>query len=233
MKKQGNWIVFCLLVCMIVLLAAYWGSWAVTTMVENTPIDRAHTIIIDAGHGGEDGGASSADGILESRYNLEIALRLEELFHFLGMETNMIRNTDISVYTEGETLAQKKRSDLKERVRRVNEAKNGLLLSIHQNSFPDSQYHGAQVFFAGTEGSQVLANALQTALNRSLNSQSNRNSKKAEGIYLMEHIQAPGVLIECGFLTNPAESRNLRKPECQKKLCGIIATTVCEYLSNN
>ena len=232
MKKQGNWIVFCLLVCVTVLLAAYWGSWAVTTMVENAPIDRAHTIIIDAGHGGEDGGASSADGILESQYNLEIALRLEELFHFLGMETNMIRNTDISVYTEGETLAQKKRSDLKERVRRVNEAKNGLLLSIHQNSFPDSQYHGAQVFFAGTDGSQVLANALQTALNRSLNSQSNRNSKKAEGIYLMEHIQAPGVLIECGFLTNPAESRNLRKPEYQKKLCGIIATTVCEYLSN-
>lgn len=232
MKKHGNWIAFCLLVCAIVLFAAYWGSWAVTAMVENAPIDRAHTIIIDAGHGGEDGGASSADGIPESRYNLEIALRLEELFHFLGMETNMIRKTDISVYTAGETLAQKKRSDLKERVRLVNDTKNGLLLSIHQNSFPDSQYHGAQVFYASTEGSQALAKDLQTALNLSLDPESTRNIKKADGIYLMEHIQTPGVLIECGFLTNPAERRNLLKPEYQKKLCCIIAATVCEYLSN-
>ena len=140
----------------------------------------------------------------------------------------MIRTTDTSVYTKGETIAQKKASDLKERVRIVNETGNALLLSIHQNNFPDSRYSGAQVFYAGTQGSEALAKKLQQNL---VNPGSNRKSKKSDGVYIMEHIDCTGVLIECGFLSNAAEEARLRSPEYQKKLCCVIAATVREYLT--
>ena len=94
---------------------------------------------------------------LESSFNLEISLRLNDLFHLLGYETRMIRTTDTSVYTKGDTIAQKKASDLKERVRIVKDTENALLLSIHQNIFPEGKYSGAQVFYADTPGSEALA----------------------------------------------------------------------------
>lgn len=232
MKKRRSWIPFYLLTIAAVLVAAEWGSRTVTVIAENTPISREHCIIIDPGHGGEDGGATSCTGIVESTYNLDISLRLNDLFHLLGYDTRMIRTTDISVYTKGETIAQKKVSDLKERVRIVNETENALLLSIHQNNFSDSRYSGAQVFYAETQGSEFLAKQLQDTFAATLNPGSNRKSKKSDGVYLMEHIQCTGVLIECGFLSNAAEEAKLRDPEYQKKLCCVIAATVSEYLSN-
>lgn len=232
MKKRKSWILFYILIIGGVLFAAEWGSRAVTVISENTPIKRKNCIIIDPGHGGEDGGATSCTGVLESTYNLEISLRLNDLFHLLGYETKMIRTTDTSIYTKGETIAQKKVSDLKERVRIVNETENGLLLSIHQNNFSDSRYSGAQVFYAGTEGSEQLAKQLQTAFVSTLNPGSNRKSKKSDGVYLMEHIDRTGVLIECGFLSNVQEEANLKSGEYQKKLCCVIAAIVNQYLSN-
>lgn len=220
------------LILALTLLAAHWGSRAVTVFTENAPIPRKHTIIIDPGHGGVDGGATSCTGILESRFNLEISLRLNDLFRFLGHDTKMIRTEDISVYTAGDTIAKKKMSDLKERVRMVNETENALLLSIHQNNFPDSRYSGGQVFYAGSEGSQMLAKVLQSAFVTYLNPGSRRQEKKSSGVYLMEHIHCPGVLIECGFLSNPEEEAKLRRPDYQKKLCAVIVCTVTEYLPN-
>lgn len=208
------------------------GSRAVTTMVESTPIERSCTIVIDAGHGGVDGGATSCTGKLESAFNLEIAQKLKDLLHFLGLDTKMIRNSDISVYTRGETIAQKKVSDLRERVRIVNETENALLLSIHQNNFSDSRYSGAQVFYGHEQGSEALAKQLQAAFVSTLNPGSRRQSKKSDGIYLMEHIDCTGILIECGFLSNPREEANLRDPAYQRKLCCVIGSTVSTYLSN-
>lgn len=232
MGKGKRWKLLYILIIAGVLVAAELGSRAVTVIAENTPVRRAHCLIIDAGHGGEDGGATSCTGRLESTYNLEIALRLRDLMHLLGYDTKMIRTTDTSVYTKGETIAQKKVSDLKERVRLVNETEGGLLLSIHQNNFSDSRYSGAQVFYAGTQGSEELAKQLQSAFIASVNPGSNRKSKKSDGVYLMEHIERTGVLIECGFLSNVQEEAQLRSPEYQKKLCCIIASTVSQYLSN-
>lgn len=232
MKKGKGWVWFYCLTIAAVLLAAQWGSRAVTVIAENTPVEREHRIVIDAGHGGEDGGATSCTGIVESTYNLSISTRLNDLFHLLGYETRMIRTTDTSVYRKGETIAQKKVSDLKERVRMVNETEKALLLSIHQNNFPDGRYSGAQVFYAGTAGSEDLARQLQSAFVSSLNPGSSRRCKKSSGIYLMEHINCTGVLIECGFLSNPGEEAKLRSAEYQKKLCCVIAATVSEYLSN-
>lgn len=231
MKKGKLWAVLYVVIVLGTLAAAEWGSRTVTAMVKNVSLERGNCIVIDPGHGGEDGGATSCTGRLESTYNLEISLRLSDLLRLLGCETRMIRTTDTSVYTKGETIAQKKASDLKERVRIVNETENALLLSIHQNNFPDSRYSGAQVFYAGTQGSEALAKKLQQNLVASLNPGSNRKSKRSDGVYLMEHIDCAGVLIECGFLSNAAEEARLRSPEYQKKLCCVIAATVREYLT--
>lgn len=217
-----------LLILLAVLAAVIGGSKVVSVLNTYAPIQRERTIIIDAGHGGVDGGATSCTGVLESQFNLEIALRLEDLCHLLGMDTRMIRRTDSSVYTNGDTIAQKKVSDLKERVRIVNETKNSVLISIHQNHYTDGKYHGAQVFYAPTEGSQQLANAIQSALLSTVNKGSNRQIKRADGVYLMQHIQCPGVLIECGFLSNPQEEYQLRSADYQKRLCVIIACTISQ-----
>lgn len=232
MRNGIRWKLMYLLTILGVLAAAHFGSRAVTVIAENRPVLREHCIVIDAGHGGEDGGATSCTGKSESTYNLEISLRLRDLMHLLGYETRMVRTTDTAVYTKGETIAQKKVSDLKERVRIVNETDGALLLSIHQNNFSDSRYSGAQVFYNGTEGGEELAKQLQSALVSAVNPGSSRKSKRIEGVYLMEHIHCTGVLIECGFLSNALEERLLQSPEYQKKLCCVIAATVGQYLSN-
>jgi len=212
------------------VFAAMIGNKAITAMVENTPLEGRHCIIIDAGHGGVDGGATSCTGVLESQINLEIALRLEDLIHLLGYPTLMIRTEDISVYTQGDTIAAKKISDLKERVRIVNETNNAILISIHQNYFTDSRYNGAQVFYPKTDGSEVLAKDLQRSLVNALNFGSHRQAKPVSGVYLMEHIQNTAILIECGFLSNPEEEAKLRSAEYQKKLCCVIGASVGKFL---
>ena len=214
------------------ILLTWWFSQSVTTFSETMPPERQNCIILDAGHGGEDGGAVSCTGIPESRFNLEIVLRLNDLFHLLGHETKMIRTEDVSIYRSGNTLSQKKISDLKERVRITNETASAVLLSIHQNYFSDPQYSGAQVFYAKSSGSAALAEKVQSALQAGFDAKNNRKAKKIGNVYLMEHISCPGILIECGFLSNPAEEILLRTPDYQKKLCGIIASTVQSYLSN-
>lgn len=215
--------------CFIAAAAA--GSRAVTAMAESRPVERSHRIVIDAGHGGEDGGAVSCTGVPESGINLQIALRLDDLLHLMGHETVMVRTTDISVYTEGETLGQKKASDLKARVKLVNETENAVLVSIHQNTYSGAKYSGAQVFYAKTEGSEALAKQLQSAFIQTVNPGSKRQAKKITGLYLFEHITRPGILVECGFLTNAEEEVKLRSIDYQKKLCCVIAASLSQYLN--
>lgn len=228
LKKFWPLYLFTVILC---LAATVGADRAVTTIAENTPITRSQTIVIDAGHGGEDGGATSCTGVLESHLNLEIALRLRDLCHLLGYETRMIRTSDISVYTQGNTLAAKKASDLRQRVRIVNSLENGILISIHQNVFADSRYDGAQVFYAPTGSSKELADILQSAFVASVNPGSNRKSKPANGVYLMQHIERPGILVECGFLSNPEEEAKLRSADYQKKLCCVIVSGLSRYIN--
>lgn len=214
------------------LFAAMWGDRAVTVMSQNEPVPERMCMIIDAGHGTPDGGAVSCTGAYESTINLEISQRLKDLFRLLGYDTKMLRSGPNSIYTEGETIGQKKISDLKERVRLVNETDRGILLSIHQNHYTDSRYSGAQMFYANTAGSEPLAVQLQAAFVEHLNPGSNRQAKKCQGIYLMEHIQCTAVLVECGFLSNPVEEASLRNAEYQKKICCVIVSAVSNYLAN-
>ena len=212
------------------LFIAIGGSRAITVLSENATVYERKTVVIDAGHGGVDGGAISCTGISESQFNLEIAQKLNDLLNLLGINTVMIRNSDCSVYTTGETIGQKKISDLKERVRIVNSTENCILVSIHQNLFTDGKYYGAQVFYAPTEGSQILSKTIQNAFIKTINTNSNRQEKKADSIYLMQHINCPGVLVECGFLSNPQEEYLLRTKEYQQKVSSVIACSVSNFL---
>lgn len=233
--KRDNWIVFTpfyLLVVIVFLGIAQMSSNTVTTINQKIPVARDHHIVIDAGHGGIDGGATSCTGVLESQLNLEIALRLEDMFHLLGYDTVMIRRTDESIYTQGNTIASQKVSDLKERVRITNETHNAVLISLHQNTFQDSKYHGAQVFYSDNEHSKKIAQLLQTSVISTLNPDSQRKPKPAKGVYLMEHITCPGILVECGFLTNPEEEAQLRDSVYQMKLCAVISTVLSSYLAD-
>lgn len=234
MKKEKiiGLVPYYLLAVILVLAIASGGSRAVTTAVQNGSVPRAHCIVLDPGHGGIDGGATSCTGVLESRLNLEISLRLNDLFHLLGYETVMIRTTDTSVYTEGNTIAAQKLSDLKERVRIVNETTGAILVSIHQNTFSDSRYSGAQVFYDTAGLGKDLAKQLQQQLISSLDPDSKRQEKKGKGIYLLEHSEKPAVLVECGFLSNPEEEAMLRSERHQQNLCCVIVSAVSCYLQN-
>lgn len=234
MKKHDAWLTLIpiySLVFLVVLLSTILGSKAITVMSQSSPLEDRHTIIIDAGHGGEDGGATSCTGYLESAINLEIALRMDDMMHLLGYNTAMIRTTDTAIHTKGNTISARKASDLKERAKLANNTENAILISIHQNYFSDDRYSGAQVFYPSAGDSEALGKQLQTNLVRTLNPNSKRLAKKASGVYLLEHIECTGVLVECGFLSNPEEEQKLRSDYYQKQLCAVIAATIGSFLA--
>ena len=221
--------VYCIILIATIIVTIV-GNQAFTVFSEDKITDTRRCVIIDPGHGGVDGGATSCTGVLESNINLDIALKLNDLLQLLGMKTIMIRSTDCSIFTDGSSIAAKKVSDLKNRVAIINNAQNPLLISIHQNYFPDSKYSGAQVFYGKGEGSATLAKNLQTLFVNTLNPGSNRKAKKASGIYLMENITCTGVLIECGFISNFREEQLLLDKDYQKKLCCVIASGCSTHL---
>lgn len=232
MRKMLQLISLYILVIGLIVGLAVVGNRTATDLATQAPIKNRQCVIIDAGHGGIDGGATSCTGVLESKLNLEISARLNDLLHLLGISTLMIRTDDRSVYTSGQTIAAKKVSDLKERVRIINSTSNAVLISIHQNHFTDSRYDGAQVFYASTDRSKEIAGIVQNALKEHLKRDNNRDIKKADCIYLLDKINCTGILIECGFLSNPVEEAKLRTPAYQQKLCSIIGSALSRFLSN-
>lgn len=184
------------------------------------------TIVVDPGHGGEDGGAVSTDGTVhESGLNLEVAQRVCDLLRFTGQRVVMTRTEDVSIHSpEAKSMRQKKVSDLHNRAALVNGIERAVLVSIHQNSLPSSQVtHGAQVFWNTQEGAEPLADAVQAALNASINVGNEKHPKKIPStIYLMKQITAPGILVECGFLSNAGETAKLQTPAYQRRLAAAI-----------
>ena len=230
MKKQSALVLALCLFALVLAMCLYSAprlAQEATAYAQAAPV-----VVIDAGHGGEDGGASSPDGVLESGLNLQFALRMRDLLQFAGVETMMLRETDTALYTDGcSGIAEKKVSDLNNRVLRTNQAPNAVLLSVHQNFFTEAKYRGAQVFYAKTPGSQALAGQLQTNLALGLEPGNRRQCKPSDGVYLMEHIGCTGVLVECGFLSNYEEEQRLLQPDYQKKLAAVIAGTLSVWLS--
>ena len=182
-------------------------------------------LVLDAGHGGEDGGAVSLSGALESQLNLAIAQRVDDVLGLYGVQVLMLRDEDISLHSEGaDSLREKKVSDLHNRAATVQAQENAVLLSIHQNSYPDQRYSGAQVFYAPTEGSEPLAQLTQEVLRLALDPDNDRQCKQIpDTIYLMNHVSCPAILVECGFLTNPREEQLLQSGTYQTKLAAALA----------
>ena len=188
-------------------------------------------LIIDAGHGGEDGGAVTDDGVRESGINLKVAQRLEGLAAFWGADTLMTRTVDeIDYPSELKTTRARKNYDQRSRVDLINAQPDAVLISIHQNRFPNPRPRGTQVFYASTQGSAELGAISHDNLIRVLNPDSRRVvAPIAETIYLMKQIDCPAVLVECGFLSNPDEARLLQEDEYQKKLALVMFASFLQY----
>ena len=222
-------------ICLITALALVTALLTITLRQlegQNTPAispvitGRVGTLVLDAGHGGEDGGAVSVTGVPESQINLAIVLKLDDLLGFYGEAPLLLRSEDISLHdSDAVTMREKKVSDLKNRVSAIEAVRDATLLSIHQNTFPEGKYHGAQTFYAPTDGSQELAQSIQTAIQTALQTDNSREIKKIpDTVYLMNHITCRAVLLECGFLTNPEEEAMLRDEAYQRKLAALLAS---------
>ena len=194
--------------------------------------DDRITVIIDAGHGGEDGGAE-VDGILEKDINLSIADKLADTLRLCGVRVTEIRDEDISVYDDSaQTLREKKVSDLKHRVEIVNGSENNILVSIHQNKFDNSAYSGAQVFYSSNnDKSRVLAESIRNSVVSLLQNDNTRELKPANSdIYLLDNATVPAVIVECGFLSNDEERAKLLDSGYQSEMAYSIAMGVLEYI---
>lgn len=189
-------------------------------------------IVIDAGHGGEDGGAISANGISEADINLSIALKLQNLLEQSGTTVILTRSTDESIYdaeNDG-SIRQKKISDLKNRVKLGNESSADIFVSIHLNKIPQTQYDGWQTFYNknNLEGKR-LAESIQKNLNETIQKENNRVAKSIENIYIIDHIEIPTAIVECGFLSNQEELKNLQDEIYQEKLAWGIYTGIMSW----
>ena len=192
-----------------------------------------YTPVIDPGHGGFDPGTESINGVTESQINLEIALKTDMLMRFLGLDTIVTRDADVSVHdVDAVSIRDKKATDLANRVHLVNGVENAALLSIHQNYFDQSQYFGAQVFYNGAMN-KTFADTMQEALRRALDPSNTRQSKTTGNVYLLNNVTAPAVLIECGFLSNPGEEALLRSEGYQRKVAMAICQGFLEFAGSN
>ena len=190
------------------------------------------TVVLDAGHGGSDGGAVSCTGARECEINLAITQRLDDLLHLLGCPTLQLRQGDTDLASaDAASISEKKVTDLKNRVARINQQADAVLVSIHQNQFSQSQYRGAQVFYATNAESRAFAALMQQNLRAGLDPANKRECKPGSGIFLLEKIECPGILVECGFLSNPSEEALLRSKDYQKRLAAVLAGSITAFLA--
>lgn len=200
----------------------------------NNSADNTKTIIIDAGHGGEDGGAVGVDGISEKEINLEISKKLQKLFEFNGFNVIMTRQDDNSIHDDGaKTISERKKSDIKNRFKIIEENKNAIVLSIHQNKFEQEYCKGAQIFYGNNnDNSKVLAEFIQDSFIKKLQPDNKRTIQNDNrDIYLLKNVTVPIVLVECGFLSNHEDANNLRNDDYQKKIALSIFKGVMDYYS--
>lgn len=192
------------------------------------------TVIIDAGHGGVDGGTSAKDGTLEKELNLQIALKLNDILEAMGVKTILVRDTDISIHDDtATTIRQKKVSDLKNRLNIINNTEDSIFVSIHQNHYGESKYKGTQIFYSkNNPDSLKLAQALRMPVVTYLQPENTREIKRSGSeIYLLNNAQSPSVMIECGFLSNSEDTELLKNEKYQQKLAFIISLGIIDYFS--
>lgn len=188
-------------------------------------------ILIDAGHGGIDGGAVSKSGTVEKDINLSISLKLREILNNQGYKVVMTREEDKGLYTDGGKIRKKKIEDLNNRLKMKNESKCDMFISIHLNMFPESKYYGAQVWYGSNENSEKLAKIIQDNFKKNINNGNKRIEKPAGQSYkiLLGNNPIPQVIVECGFLSNYNEEQLLKNQQYQITVADVIAKSINEY----
>ena len=192
------------------------------------------TIVVDAGHGGRDGGASADDdGTLEKDLNLAVAQKLAALLKTANVNVVVTRDSDVELASP--SSKHKKLDDLNARIAIASENENSILVSIHMNKFPVSKYSGLQVYYSeNNEESRTLADIIQSGAAANLDEKNSRKTKPAgDSIYLLSHLQIPAVLVECGFLSNYEEKELLKTEEYQMKLAMSLYSSIIEYISED
>ena len=209
LKMKTLYIIICaVLFCAFAIIL--FSAFSDVKVSAEIPAEK-QTIIIDAGHGGEDGGAE-VDGVLEKDINLNISLILCDMLKANGYEVKMVRDSDISVYSDGaETLSEKKTSDLHNRLNLFNSDENNIVVSIHQNKFDNSKYSCTQVFYSvNNENSVILAESIRTAIVMLLQPDNTRELKpSSKDIFILDQAAVPAIIVECGFLSNDEERQKL------------------------
>ena len=197
------------------------------------PIEiRLPTVIIDAGHGGEDGGAIGKNGAYEKDINLIIAQKLKQRLERINIPCVLTRNTDTLLYDKNADYnGKKKKLDLLARKEFAEKYENAIFISIHQNSFGKSQYSGFQIYYSPNEpSSKLLAQKLQSAVKETLQPNNTRTIKPSSNIYLLDELFCPAVLIECGFISNEVECDRLCDDSYQNALCDVMCNTISEFI---
>lgn len=202
-----------------------------TTHTQGNTTSKPFTVILDAGHGGEDGGAVSASGIFEKDLNLAVAQKLKTLFEANGVKVIMTRETDTLLYDKSiDYKWRKKALDLAARLEIGENTPGSIFISIHMNAYPLPQYHGLQVWYSLNHSQSVhLAKSIQTTVRETLQPQNERTVKPAtSSIYLLYHLSTPSVLVECGFLSNETEAGLLKDSDYQNRLAIAIFLGIME-----
>ena len=223
-------------------LAAFAAALCAALLALPAPDDAAvsgsmapeRIVLLDAGHGGADGGAVSDSGVAESGINLAITRRLAGALAFCGQPVLLTREGESALCDDtAATLRQQKVSDTKNRVALINRCPNARLISIHQNMLPGHpDVSGAQAFHNGKGSAEALAACIQQSLNDAVNRREKTAKRIDDSIYLMKHAACPAALVECGFLSNPEETVLLQQSSYQVKMAAVIAAAYCQYYTN-
>ncbi len=222
-----------LLTAALIIAAARLSTYSVREIVAQKKIPTAPAIIIDAGHGGFDGGAVGVGDIVEKDINLAISQKIYDMALLNGFNAVMVRESDTAVNDDGlSTLREKKVSDIHNRLALAQKYPEAIFLSIHQNHFPQHKYWGTQVFYGPkNDESRQLAEKIQRLVRENLQPDNSREIKPAEkNLYILYNATNTAVLVECGFLSNPEECQRLTDPDYQQELAFEIFTAVCDYL---
>lgn len=222
MKKKYLYIA-CFLICLATFLSYvhYHGFPVFSAQKEKK------TIVIDVGHGGNDPGKVNSEGIQEKDVNLEIAFYLRDYLIAQDYIVYLTRDADCGLHDEG--ASNKKTSDMRNRIQFFSDKNADLMVSIHQNSFPDSSQHGAQTFYYTTgKESKLLAESIQSSL-LTIDDTNTRAAKSSDSYYILKHSTMPAVIVECGFLSNLEETARLTDPNYQKQLAYAISMGICVY----
>ena len=237
-QKVLRAVMVCLLLMSMAILGRETATYVETVNVvnalqgNNADTDGIPTVVIDAGHGGDDPGKIGINGAPEKDINLRITEKLRQYLEADGIRVVLTRETEDGLYDA--SAPNKKVQDMKRRIEKIEQTDPVLTVSIHQNSYHEESIHGAQVFYYKTsKESGELAKILQKELVRVVEPTNHRQAKANDTYYLLKKTEAPTVIVECGFLSNWDECAKLQNEEYQAKLVWAIQMGVLKYLNSN